>query len=404
LHDYFNLQDSIYDITEKYPQTVDFFAARGFGRFADPSLRKSLGKMVTLKDALLSKDLSAGLFAEEMAEFIAANCAAPPAGADAGALRLQGVLPCPIRLPLLEKFEGWLKSRENAAANYEFKPASMGVGWIKDALLANEGEEEYLLPDLLLSAGFELFFEDKFIRKYRDKGIFADIAGDRRLNADFDNDSTDLKDPARRYAVLSVVPAVFMADVRRLGKKKTPAGWDDILSGGFDGQVALPLRDLDMFDALLLNIHKIYGANGVRALRQAFFRDMHPAEMIAAHGKGNGETPLLAVVPWFFAAAAPPSCPLEIIWPRDGAIVSPIYLLAKKSRHDALQPFADFFFSRETGEIFSHQGKFPSAHPAVDNRLGSGNGFLWLGWDYIGCHNIGELLRKAKGIFYGHGG
>jgi ABC-type Fe3+ transport system substrate-binding protein len=77
--------------------------------------------------------------------------------------------------------------------------------------------------------------------------------------------------------------------------------------------------------------------------------------------------------------------------------------LAKKSRQKAVQPFADFIFSREMGEIFSHQGKFPSTHPLVDNRLGPGRGFMWLGWDYVNGHDIGALLEKTKNVFFGGG-
>jgi hypothetical protein len=43
--------------------------------------------------------------------------------------------------------------------------------------LYREAEGEQRIPDLALSAGFELFFDQKRIGRFRDSGTFADIIG-----------------------------------------------------------------------------------------------------------------------------------------------------------------------------------------------------------------------------------
>ncbi len=60
---------------------------------------------------------------------------------------------------------------------------------------------------------------------------------------------------------------------------------------------------------------------------------------------------------------------MKAIWPKDGAIISPIFMLSKRSKKDKLQPIVDFFASKQVGEILSHNGRFPSVHPEVDNHI-----------------------------------
>jgi ABC-type Fe3+ transport system substrate-binding protein len=74
-------------------------------------------------------------------------------------------------------------------------------------------------------------------------------------------------------------------------------------------------------------------------------------------------------------------------------------MLTKKSKIDKLQPIIDFFASREVGEILAYKGLFPSIHPEVDNRIPRENRFMWLGWDYIYNHDIGELINTCDSIF-----
>ena len=90
---------------------------------------------------------------------------------------------------------------------------------------------------------------------------------------------------------------------------------------------------------------------------------------------------------------------MEAIWPEDGAIVSPIFMLAKKKRAKELQPVVDFFASKAVGEILSHQGLFPSLHPEVDNRLPHDTPMMWLGWDKILTTDLSKEIAHCEEIF-----
>ena len=192
-----------------------------------------------------------------------------------------------------------------------------------------------------------------------------------------------------------------MVNSKELGGRKIPESWADILQPEFEHSVSVPLQDLDMFDAILLNIQKSYGEKGLQQLGKALSASMHPAEMLKSYTKRDLlNKPAVMIMPYFFAVTEPPGNPFTLVWPKDGAIISPIYLLSKKASKEKNQPFVDFLFSKEVGEIFSGQGRFPSTHPQVDNNLGDNPKFMWLGWDYINHNNIGALLKRAKEIFY----
>ena len=48
---------------------------------------------------------------------------------------LMGLLPCPVRIPLLEGFEKYLADNKDIKVKYELKAAYSGLGWIKDEVI-----------------------------------------------------------------------------------------------------------------------------------------------------------------------------------------------------------------------------------------------------------------------------
>lgn len=53
---------------------------------------------------------------------------------------------------------------------------------------------------------------------------------------------------------------------------------------------------------------------------------------------------------------------------------------------------------KEVGNIISHQGLFPSIHPEVEN-VTAGKPFVWIGWDFIYSHDMGQLLQDCETWF-----
>lgn len=408
MNKYFDIKDTVYDVTEKYPETLDVFIGNGFEQLANDKMRKLMGRTISVAMACKTKKVNVELFEEKLVEAIelARNSvddalAAQKNKDENSDIRIDGVLPCPIRIPLLESFNKWVEDNKDSfgfTIDYELKSANLGVDWIIDRVNTGKPDD---LSDLFMSAGFELFFDEKLMGKYKNQGIFEDITGLEKLNKDFDNVYIDLKDPEKQYSIIGVVPAVFMVNVDQLNGREMPKSWEDILKPEFESSVSIPMRDLDLFNAIMLHLQQKYGDEAVTKLGRSLMRSMHPAEMVKSPTRNtSGGIPTVTIMPYFFTKMALGNTPLTAVWPEDGAIISPIFLLAKKSSKDKTKRFVDFFFSKEVGQVLALNGHMPSTNPEVDNGLVEGQKFMWLGWDYINRNDIGSKIKECEKLFH----
>jgi len=409
MNKYFDITETIFDITEKYPEVIDVFSEHGFENLNNDMLRKTLGKTITLEKALNMKKINVELFERKIVDFIDENKSkeiwggADCSSSKAGDIKIKGILPCPVRMPIIELFEKRITEIEkeyDITADYKLQSASMGIDWMKAEILEAETEEE--ISDIYLSAGFDLFFDREFMGKFKKLNTFEDISKYDKLNEVFENEQISLRDPLGQYSIIGVVPAIFTVNKEILGNRKFPESWKDLLSEDFRESIALPMKDLDLFNAILLHIYKEYGEEGIRNLGQNLFGSMHPSRMVKTGGKGNQNVPAVTVMPYFFSSMIPKEGNIAVVWPKDGAIVSPIFLLTKSSKKAELEVFAELFFGEEFGNILSGGGKFPVTNPKVDNDLGKDKKFMWIGWEYINHEDIGNLIKKTEKIFLGN--
>jgi ABC-type Fe3+ transport system substrate-binding protein len=396
---------TLLDITEKFPETIPVFTSNGFPQMADPQRRRTFAGTISLSNALLLKQIDSDAFVHLLEESIHSGRESsditllPRDNSDPeGALRVVGLLPCPVRLPLLEKWNDFLKAHNESGGRrvkHELKAASMGLEWIQNNISGVTDVKD--LPDLFISAGFEMFFDRDRFGRFRKEGVFSDLSGYSDFNSDFNG--LDLKDPEGAYSVIAVVAAVFLVNMDELGGRPIPATWKDILSPEYEGCVSLPVGDFDLFNSIMLNIHKNYGDEGIRALGRCLLESMHPSQMVKSE-RLKQSRPAITIMPYFFTKMVKEGSSMRAVWPSDGAIISPIFMLAKKAEQVTLQPVIDFFASAAAGNILARQGLFPSTHPDVNNLLSETQKFMWLGWDYINSNDLSALIHHCEDLFH----
>ncbi|WP_105617114.1 ABC transporter substrate-binding protein [Vallitalea okinawensis] len=383
----FHMDQTVYDIINAIPQSKRIFEEIGF-KLDEANL--AMSKKITLKMALAMKKVTAEVFEEKL------RSALEEGTENQEKLRLQGVLPCPVKIPLLEAYSAWAEENDmNDKVDYELQAASMGLDWLVDAIDGKDNDDA--IADVFISAGFDLFFDKNLIGKFKDKGVFKDITGFDRFNKDFDNEEMSLKDPDGHYSIIAVVPAVFLVNTDELNGRTAPRTWEDLLKPEFENSVSLPVGDFDLFNAILINIYKKYGEEGVRKLGKCMMMDMHPAEMVKSHRKP--QRPAVTIMPYFFTKMTKNGGPMEAVWPADGAIISPIFLLSKASKSEEVKPLVDFFASQELAEILSYNGKFPSTRPGFDNMLSPDQKYMWIGWDFIKENDINQIIKTCEKLF-----
>ena len=395
---YVNSKDSISTIVDKYPETLDFFINQGFEQFKNKSMLKTLGK-IALETALKSKGVNLELFLENLNELIAQTRNSADVtlnkAEEGHEIKVEGLLPCPVRIPLLDQVKKY-QAETGAEFSYDLKAASSGLDWLKEKVKSEENTEN--LSDLFISAGFDLFFDKSLMGKFKDQKAFKDYTGFEKYNIDFENDEINLRDPKGDYSMLAVVPAVFLVNKSELNGRKFPKTWEDLLSPEFERSISLPVSDFDLFNAIMLNIYKRFGEDGVRKLGKSLTQNLHPAQMVKSD-RMKINKPTVTIMPYFFTKMTKEGGELVAQWPEDGAIISPIFMLTKAEKQDKLRELTDLFASKKVGEILSHQGLFPSVHPEIDNRISKEQKYMWLGWDYIYGNDIEALIETCERVF-----
>lgn len=400
---------TLFDITERYPETVDVFVANGYEHVGDESKRRVQGKMVTLAQAVQSKSKDLGAFTSLLKNAVEANRQAGDVTLDvakdenqifpsSGDIRVAGLLPCPVRIPLLEAFDEVsrrITAESGKTIGVKLAAASVGADILDEGLRTIHTEDD--LPDLFLSAGFEAFFDRRNMARFKEAGVFVDRSWGSHNEL---VSSYKLQDPDGHYSLLAVVPAVFLVDKTQLPEgSPVPRTWKEVLGPEYEGKIAMPVGDFDLFNGILLSIYKNFGEDGVRAVGRNLLEGMHPSQTAGRFAPKGGKGPLVSVIPYFFSKMAQFNSNAEIVWPEDGAIVSPIFMLLKKSAPPEAYRLAEFFATREVGEILAHRGLFPSCHPEVSNHVPENAPLMWLGWDFIHENDLGELIPKVNALF-----
>ncbi|MEA3466186.1 MAG: ABC transporter substrate-binding protein, partial [Thermodesulfobacteriota bacterium] len=328
---------TIKEIVEQWPETLDLFVANGFEKFKDQKVLENVGRFLKLESALTNKGYAVDTFIGLLDDKINENndqvdITLVEKKDDDFDVDVAGLLPCPVRVPLLEAFDTFTadyQQRSGVKTRSRLEAASMGADWMAKNINSLTSAEQ--LPDLFMSAGFDTFFDPNGIGKYQQQGAFeaVPISGDSdAVNSDFAG--LDMVDPQHSYSIISVVPAVFMVDKLELGDLPIPRTWADLLKPIYAQKVALPVGDFDLFNAILLNIHKEFGDAGVKRLGRSMLRSMNPAQMVKGAGRVQAQKPMITIMPYFFTRMAKAFKSVEIVWPQDGAIISPIFLLTKR--------------------------------------------------------------------------
>ncbi|MGE4319306.1 MAG: ABC transporter substrate-binding protein [Deferribacterales bacterium] len=392
-----NANITVYELSKQHPSAFSLFTSKGFENFKEPKMLETAGKFLKLETAIKQKNYDLQTFLKSLDEIDSNRDAQVDItlreSVKEGDITVKGLLPCPVRLPLLESIDSFAQKvteETGLTIAHELIAASGGQSWLEENVVGIKAEN---VPDIFVSAGFDVFFDDASLGGLVKEGMFEDMTGACH------GYMSGLKDPRGNYGMVGVVPAVFMVNLDALEGREVPKSWADILKPEFRRSVSLPVGDFDLFNALLVHIHRMFGDEGVVNLADSMVQSMHPAQMVKNAGKKNVEKPAVTIMPYFFTKMLFGNKTVEIVFPEEGCIISPIFMLTRRDRKEVIKSAADFLYGKEVGEILSHRGLFPALNSEVDNRLPETMKFNWIGWDYIYSTDMGALLKRLDALF-----
>ena len=385
------------EVITRHPETLPVFAANGLGLFTDEEVRSTFGAAVRLRTALKAASVNAGLFLSQLNGLLTPSQSDAPPLPGARNLNLFALLPCPLKVPLEEAFNGFLATLSPAKrATLTYCIEGNANTQIDYADYADHFESVAEMPDIIITPGFNSFFHPHFVERFIKSGTFATVtpfAGHRQLAA------MGITDPDGHYSMLAMNLLVLVVDHCRLGERPVPRSWGDLLKPEYEKSIAIRgNRDGTFCETLLLALFKEFGADGLASLGRNVAWGWHPSQMVKAVGSGREESPAICVMPLFFANTIHRREQVSVLWPEDGALVSPVTMLVKAEKHGELRELIAFLSGPEVAGICSG-ASFPALHPDVDNRFPDDATFNWIGWEYVKNHDLKALIAATNAAF-----
>lgn len=303
-----------------------------------------------------------------------------------------GLLPCPIKVPIEIGFDNMIN---NLIGECEFKyllegNANYDVMWMDESSHIPLKED---LPKIIISAGVNSFYRKDFRNKSIEGKYFKKIT-----NKDEYTSKNELSDPEGNYYIMALNYLIMLVDLTKLNNRKIPNSWNELLNSSFKKEVAIRGKKGKYCETTLLSIYKEYGMDGIEKLKELVGFGGHPAEMVKNAGKGLESSPTISIIPYFYAKLLKNNKNVKIIWPEEGAIISPVTLLVQKDITKSLENVVNYFVSNEVKNICK-DASFP--HPVDYLAYLKENNYKlnWLGWDFIKKNDINKLLIKLNTNF-----
>jgi len=392
-----HLDLSVKDCLDSYPQLLPVFQSFGFHDFDSPQVREKLGPFLKLRTLLKFKNIDADTFLDRCQTAVASPsepAASSPADIRGAQPTLLALLPCGLKVSL----NNALQTFAEELAQHDTPLAYLAEGNVNHELSyypyidSVESVEE--LPDLVLSSDINAFYHHRFVEQFIEPGHFISVNGPMPPHlADI-----GFADPHGHFTMFcaNALVVVHVKDIRP--DLAPPARWQDLLEERYQKSIIMRGQDSFFCSGVLVPFFRLFGGEAIPKLAANVAAGMHPSQMVKMIDTHADNCPPLFIMPWFFAHKIKAKDRIEILFPEEGAFISPVQLLVKKSKREELAPVIDFLMSRPLHQHCS-DNFFPSPHPEVVPNLPEGKKLFWIGWDFIYHQDLERVKREIGEVF-----
>lgn len=386
--------ENLLQIAEMNSEFIAVFEKHGIGNYFKPENLKKIGRFTRLNTLLCSNHLDAELFIESLNDIH--NQASETIVQDISNqenLHFAAMLPCGLRNPFKEYVESFLNDNSHELSHLNFLIEGNVNHELSYYPLLDQIKDANELPDIIMASDVNNFFHRPFVERFIKTGVFETFQPYPLNNY---MEKTHYADPDKHFTMYTANMLIMAVDKGKLGNRDMPEKWDDLLDSSFENDIIMRGEDNFFCNAVMLPFFKDKGMDAIRILAHNIKKGLHPAEMVKLVGKNDTEGAAVYIMPWFFSKRIK-NPNVQIVWPEDGAIASPVFLLVKKNKIEQYKELLHFLFRKETGDML--KGRFfPSTHPNVVND-DFADSVKWLGWDFLTKHDIGKLKEDIQTEF-----
>jgi ABC-type Fe3+ transport system substrate-binding protein len=301
--------------------------------------------------------------------------------------------PCPVKLAVkdgLDRIAGIMRARGDEVSVC-IPMGCTSVDPFDPLYLETEADR---LPAIIASIGFGDFWRKEFVERFLNNAVFEAVlpAGINPIM-----ERAGMIDPRGAYTIYGTTPYIFLVDTNRLGHLPVPRTWGELLDPRYRDEIVMCGDGDDMADAVILNLYRERGIEGLRRLAGNVKGIMHSSRMAKLAGSVDPDAAAVFIIPAFFAESTRRPAHVRVVWPEDGAAASPLYLLAKKGERERLADlisfFTDGFAAIESAAWFTPIGLSGSPALPPDASL------KWVGWDFIEANDVNRLRDELNAAF-----
>ncbi len=249
------------------------------------------------------------------------------------------------------------------------------------------------LPDILITSDINNLYNRDFIYNFLYRDCFEQLM--YPLYDYFPETETDHPQGALKMLTSNLLVMVVNQNSYRNGAKQ-PQEWYELLDKKLEKKLVLR-GDKNFFcNAVLYPFYKEYGEESIRILGKKTLKGMHPAEMVKEINSKKDNDVAVYVMPYSFACKVR-NVNFTTVWPKDGAIVSPVQILVKKGTFNRHKEVLDYIFGSTMGELLEQNG-FPSFHADTIKRY-PGRKLKWVGWDFFTNNDLQKVKWDIQDSF-----
>lgn len=387
--------ENLMQIAEMGTELIPVFEKQGLGSYFKQENLQKIGRFMRLETLLKAKNIDVNQFIGLLNGVLNATKteAIPELAEIQENLHFAAMLPCGLRNPFKEYFESIIQENQQKYKDLNYLIEGNVNHELSYYPLLDSITDANELPDIIMASDVNNFYHRPFMERFIKNGVFT--AYDSFIPNDY-LEKVDYNDPNENFTMFTANMLVIVVDKKLLGDRPMPKTWDDIMNPMFENDIIMRGEDDFFCNAVLLPFYKDHGFSGVQKMARNIKSGMHPAEMVKLVGSGKEEGATIYIMPYFFSKRIK-NKDVKVIWPEDGAIVSPVFLLVKTEKIEENKKLLELLFSKQTGDMML-RCYFPSTNQDIDHS-NFPQAAKWLGWDFLYGNDIGKVKTDIRDSF-----